>query len=141
MIYLSWLFFHKLESITGEVKIKKISPDRIVDAIKENFKGILSKPLLKNLILVTIAMSKKLKINEIARQLPVEVSHQKVKQTRLLRYLKKPFPLLDMMFTWSNYVLNKTHGSNEDAIIVLINGVDSPNAQLFYRNGITWSYL
>lgn len=72
--------------------MKKISPDRIVNAVKENFKRILSKPLLKSMILVTIAiaMSEKLKINEIARHLPVEVTHQKVKQTRLLRYLKKP---------------------------------------------------
>lgn len=55
--------------------MKKISPDRIVNAVKESFKGILSKPLLKNLILVTIAiaMSEKLKINEISRKLPVDV--------------------------------------------------------------------
>lgn len=105
---------------------KRISPDRIVNAVKENFKGILSKPLLKNLILVTIAMtmSKNLRINEIARELPVAVSHQKAKQTRLLRYLKKPFPMLDMMFAWSKYALNRTHGGNEDSIIVLIDGVD-----------------
>ena len=68
MIYLSWCLFINWKPITGEVKMKKISPDRIVNTIKDNFKGILSKPLLKNLILVTIAMtmSKKLKINEIS---------------------------------------------------------------------------
>lgn len=48
----------------------RVSPNRIVNAVKENFKGILSAPSLKNLILVTIAMSlaEKLKINEIARR-------------------------------------------------------------------------
>ena len=57
----------------------RVSPDRIVNAVRENFKGILSKPGLKNLILVTIAISlaDKLKINEMARHLPVDVKHQK----------------------------------------------------------------
>ena len=74
----------------------RVSPDRIVDAVNENFKDVLSKPNLKNLALVAIAISlaEKLKINEIARHISVDVSHQKCKQTRLLRFLKKPLPLL-----------------------------------------------
>jgi hypothetical protein len=42
-----------------------------------------SKPRLKTLAVIAIAISlaEKLKINEIARKLPVDVSHQKCKQT------------------------------------------------------------
>jgi len=87
----------------------KVSPNRIIDAVAENFKGILSKPKLKTLALIAIAisLSEKLKINEIARHLPTDVKHQKAKQTRLLRFLKKPLPLLDMMFSWTRPVLAK----------------------------------
>ena len=85
---------------------RRISPNRIIDAVNDNFKDVLSKPRLKTLAVIAIAISlaEKLKINEIARKLPVDVSHQKCKQTRLLRYLKKPLPLLDMMFSWIRYV-------------------------------------
>jgi hypothetical protein len=103
---------------------RRISPNRIIDAVNENFKDVLSKPRLKTLALIAIAISlaEKLKINEIARKLPVDVSHQKCKQTRLLRFLKKPLPLLDMMFSWSRYVLQKVYGKTNDAIIVLVDG-------------------
>ena len=89
--------------------MKKVSPNRIIDAVDENFKDVLSKPRLKTLALVAIAISlaKKLKINEIARHMPTDVKHQKSKQTRLLRFLKKPLPLLDMMFSWTRPVLAK----------------------------------
>lgn len=105
---------------------KKVSPNRIIDAVDENFKDVLSKPGLKNLALVAIAISlvKKFKINEIARKMPVDVKHQKVKQTRLLRILKRVYPLLDMMFSWAKFVLEKVYGKNNDAIIVLVDGVD-----------------
>ncbi len=104
--------------------MKRVSPNRIIDAVSENFKGVLSKPRLKTLALIAIAISlaEKLKVNEIARKLPVDVSHQKCKQTRLLRFLKKPLPLLDMMFSWSRYVLQKVYGKTNDAIIVLVDG-------------------
>jgi hypothetical protein len=103
---------------------RRISPNRIIDAVNENFKDVLSKPRLKTLAVIAIAISlaEKLKINEIARKLPVAVSHQKCKQTRLLRFLKKPLPLLDMMFSWSRYVLQKVYGKTNDAIIVLVDG-------------------
>ena len=106
--------------------MKRISPNRIIDAVDENFKGVLSKPRLKTLALIAIAISlaEKLKINEIARKMPTDVNHQKPKQTRLLRFLKKPLPLLDMMFSWSRFVLQKVYGMNDDAIIVLIDGTD-----------------
>lgn len=106
--------------------MKRVSPDRIIDGINENFKDVLSKPRLKTLALVSIAISlaKKLKVNEIARHIPVDVSHQKCKQTRLLRFLKKPFPLLDMMFSWSRFVLQRVYGKTDDAIIVLADGTD-----------------
>jgi hypothetical protein len=101
-----------------EVKKNHIDPNRIVTAIEENFKDILTKPSLKNIILVVIAMSlaKKLKINEIARKIPTDVIHQKVKQTRLLRILKRIYPLLDMMFSWTKFVLEKVYGKTDDAI-------------------------
>jgi hypothetical protein len=61
---------------------RRISPNRIIDAVNENFKDVLSKPSLKNLSLVAIAISlaEKLKINQIARHIPVDVSHQKCKK-------------------------------------------------------------
>ena len=92
--------------------MKRVSPNRIIDAVDENFKDVLSKPRLKTLALIAVAISlaKKLKINEIARHLPVDVKHQKAKQTRLLRFLKKPLPLLDMMFSWTRFVLKKVYG-------------------------------
>ena len=106
--------------------MKKVSPNRIIDAVDENFKGVLSKPRLKTLALIAVAISlaKKLKINEIARHLPTDVKHQKAKQTRLLRFLKKPLPLLDMMFSWTRFVLQKVYARTNDAIIVLVDGTD-----------------
>jgi hypothetical protein len=106
--------------------VKKVSPNRIIDAINENFKGVLSKPRLKTLalILVAISLAKKLKINQVARKMPTDVKHQKAKQTRLLRFLKKPLPLLDMMFSWTRFVLEKVYGKTNDAIIVLVDGTD-----------------
>jgi hypothetical protein len=49
------------------MKKNGVDPDRIVTAIEENFKSVLTKPSLKNMILVVIAMSvaSKLKINHI----------------------------------------------------------------------------
>lgn len=106
--------------------MKRISPNRIIDAVDENFKDILSKPRLKTMALVAIAISlaKKLKINEIARHMPVDVCHQKAKQTRLLRFLKKAFPFLDMMFLWARFVLIRVYSKTNDAIIVLVDGTE-----------------
>ena len=106
--------------------MKKVSPNRIINAVDENFKDVLGKPRLKTLALVAIAISlaKKLKINEIARHMPTDVKHQKSKQTRLLRFLKKSLPLLDMMFSWTRFVLQKVYGKTNDAIMVLIDGTD-----------------
>jgi hypothetical protein len=85
---------------------KRVNPDRIIQTIEEYFKDSLSKPNLKNLSLTTIAMAKsdRLRINEISRNLPVDVSNQKAKQTRLLRFLNNDLPLDDMMLSWSNLV-------------------------------------
>jgi hypothetical protein len=106
--------------------MKKVSPARIIEAIDENFKDVLSKPRLKTLALIAIAitLTEKLKINEIARNIPTDVKRQKSKQNRLLRYLKKAFPLLDMMFSWSRFVLKRVYGKTDDAIIVLMDGTD-----------------
>jgi len=105
---------------------RRISPKRIIDTVDGNFKDVLSKPRLKNLALVVIAISlaRKLKINQIARHMPVDVSHQKCKQTRLLRFLKKPLPLLDMMFSWTKFVLQRVYARSNDAIIILVDGTD-----------------
>jgi len=106
--------------------VKRVSPNRIIDAVDENFKDVLSKPKLKTLALIAVAISlaKKLKINQIARKMPTDVNHQKSKQTRLLRFLKKPLPLLDLMFSWTRFVLQRVYGKTNDAIIVLIDGTD-----------------
>jgi hypothetical protein len=106
--------------------MKRASPNRIIDAVDENFKDVLSKPRLKTLALIAIAISlaKELKINKIARKMPTDVKYQKCKQTRLLRFLKKPLPLLKMMFSWTKFVLKRVYGRTEDAIIVLVDGVD-----------------
>jgi hypothetical protein len=114
---------------------KRINPDRMIQTIQEYFKGSLSKPNLKNLSLATIAMAKsdRLKINEIARNLPVDVGNQKAKQTRLLRFLNNNLPLDDMMFSWSNLVFQRVYGNSEntlrentldDTIIILVDGVE-----------------
>lgn len=105
---------------------RKVSPERIVTAVEENFKDVLSKPKLKTLSLIAVAISlaKRIRINEIARKLPTDVKHQKSKQTRLLRYLKKTFPLEDMMLSWTRFVLKRLYSMTEDAIIVLVDGVD-----------------
>lgn len=106
--------------------MKRISPNRIIDAVRENFKDVLSKPRLKTLALIAVAISlaEKMKVNEIARKIPTDVEHQKAKQTRLLRFLKKPLPLLDMMFSWSRFVLQRVYARSNDAIIVLVDGTD-----------------
>lgn len=38
--------------------------------------------------------------------------------------LKRFYPLLDMMFSWSRFVLERVYIRTEDAIIVLVDGVD-----------------
>ena len=71
----------------------QVDPGRIVCTIEENFKAELGKPKLRNLILTSIAIGKteKLRINEIARNLPVDVKHKKSRQTSLLRFLDSFF--------------------------------------------------
>ena len=73
----------------------QVDPGRIVCTIEEDFKDELSKPKLRNLILTSIAIGKteRLRINEIARNLPVDVKRKKSKQTRLLRFLDSYLPL------------------------------------------------
>ena len=106
-------------------KKNKVKPDRIIQMIEENFKDILSIPDLKNLGLTNIAITKaeKITINEIARCLPVDVKKQKSKQTRLLRFLDNQLPLDGMMFSWARFALEGICGKNDDAIIILIDGV------------------
>lgn len=105
---------------------KRVNPDRMIQTIQEYFKDSLSKPNLKNLCLTTIAMAKsnRLKINEIARNLPVDVANQKAKQTRLLRFLNNDLPLDDMMLSWSNLVFQRVYGNCKDSIIILVDGVN-----------------
>ena len=56
----------------------QVDPNRIVYTIEENFKDELSKPKLRNLVLTSIAIGKteKLRINEIAENMPVDVKHK-----------------------------------------------------------------
>lgn len=89
----------------------KIDPKRIVWEIEENFKGKLSKPKLRNLILTAIAISKtdKLRINNIADNLPLNVKHKKSKQNRLSRFLNNHLPLDIVMCSWTKLVIKKIH--------------------------------
>lgn len=105
---------------------KKVNPDKMIQTITEYFKDSLSKPNLKNLSLTTIAMAKsnRLKINEIARNLPVDVRNQKAKQTSLLRFLNNDFPLNEMMLSWSNLVFQRIYGNCKGNIIILVDGVN-----------------
>ncbi len=106
------------------MKKNKINPERIIQNIKEIFKEILSKPKLKtlSLIIIAIAMAKKLTINEIARKIPADVKRQKAKQTRLLRFLSSIFPLFDMMYYWTKFVIQKVYSNNNSTIIILVDG-------------------
>jgi len=107
------------------MKRNKVNPDRIIQIIEKNFKDVLSKPNLKNLALTNIAMAKaeKMTINEIARCLPTDVKNQKVKQTRLLRFISNDLPTQEMMFRWLRFVLQRYSRGN-DTMIIPIDGVD-----------------
>ena len=104
----------------------QVDPNRIIQAVEENFKDELSKPNLRNLALTTmaIAQTERLRINEIARHLPVDVRHQKSRQTRLLRFLGKELPLPMMMFSWSRFVLSMVYASAAGKAMFLIDEVD-----------------
>ena len=104
----------------------RVDPNRIVWAIEENFKDELSKPKLRNLILTSIAVGKteKLRINGIAKNLPVHAKHKKSKQTRLLRFLDNYLPLDGVMFSWTRFTLQKVYRRKTHKIMVLVDEVD-----------------
>ena len=104
----------------------QVDPVRIVSAIEENFKDELSKPKLRNLILTSIAIGKteKLRINEIAKNLPVDVKHKKSKQTRLMRFLDGYLPLDGITFSWTVLVLQRVYKQHTHKIMVLVDEVD-----------------
>ena len=56
--------------------------------------------------------------------MPVDVKKQKSKQTRLLRFLDNQLPLDGMMFSWARFALEGICGKNDDAIIILIDGIN-----------------
>ena len=104
----------------------QVDPGRIVCTIEENFKGELSKPKLRNLILTSIAIGKteKLRINEIASNLPVKVNHKKSKQTRLTRFLDSYLPLDSITFSWTRFTLQKVYKRESHKIMVLVDEID-----------------
>jgi len=104
----------------------RVDPNRIVCTIEENFKDELSKPKLRNLILTSIAIGKteKLRINEIARNLPVDVKRKKSKQTRLLRFLDSYLPLDGVTFSWTSLVLQKVYKKEAHRMMILVDEVD-----------------
>jgi len=106
--------------------MNQVDPNRIVYAIEENFKDELSKPKLRNLILTSIAIGKteKLQINEIAKNLPVDVKHKKSKQTRLMRFLDSYLPLDGITFSWTGLVLQKVYRRKTHQIMVLVDELD-----------------
>lgn len=104
----------------------QVDPDRIVYAINENFKDEPGKPKLRNLILTAIAIgkTKKLQINEIAENLPVDAGHKKSRQTGLLRFLDIYLPLDGITFSWTRFVLHSIHGNTTGKIMMLVDEVD-----------------
>lgn len=106
------------------MKKNKVSPERIIKTTEKIFNRVLSKPQLKNLGLVSIAIAKakRLSINGISREIPTDVNRQKSKQTRLLRFLNRPIEMLNMMFVWTIFVLEEIYGKNDNPIIILIDG-------------------
>jgi len=104
----------------------RVDPNRIVCTIEENFKDELSKPKLRNLILTSIAIGKteKLRINEIAKNLPVHVKRKKSKQTRLLRFLDSYLPLNGVTFSWTSLVLQKVYKRESHRMMILVDEVD-----------------
>jgi hypothetical protein len=106
--------------------MNQVDPNRIVYTIEENFKDELSKPKLRNLVLTSIAIGKteKLRINEIAKNMPVDVKHKKSRQTRLLRFLDGYLPLDGVTFSWTRLVLGKVHGNKTGKMTILVDEVD-----------------
>jgi len=104
----------------------KVSPEKIVTAIEDNFKDELSKPKLRNLILTSIAIGKteKLRINEIASNLPVDVNNRKSRQTRLMRFLDSYLPLDSIMFSWTRLAFQKVYMQESHRMMVLVDEVD-----------------
>jgi hypothetical protein len=104
----------------------RVDPNRIVCTIEENFKDELSKPKLRNLVLTSIAIGKteKLGINEIARNLPVDVKRKKSRQTRLLRFLDSYLPLDGVTFSWTSLVLHNVYKRESHRMMILVDEVD-----------------
>ena len=105
---------------------KRVSPKRMIHTIHETFKDTLKKPALKNtiLIVIAIALSKTLRINEIAGHLPVAVKTRKTKQKRVLRFLKSKYPTQSVMEQWALYVLRTVGCPPKGRLLILIDETD-----------------
>ena len=70
---------------------KRANPETMITRFQEIVKSVdMKKPMLRNLLLVIIAISveQTFRINEIASRLPVVVAREKSKQKRFLRFLE-----------------------------------------------------
>ena len=105
---------------------KRVNPKRLIHTINEIFNDTLKKPALKNTILVVIAiaLSKTLRINEIALHLPVAVKTKKTKQKRLLRFLKSKYPTQSVMEEWALFVLRTVGCPAKGKLLILIDETD-----------------
>ena len=101
---------------------KRVNPKRLIHTVNEIFNNTLKKPALKNTILVVIAiaLSKTLRINEIALHLPVAVKTKKTKQKRLLRFLKSKYPTQSVMEQWALFVLRTVGCPAKGRLLILI---------------------
>lgn len=98
----------------------------MITALSHIFKEQTTKPQLKNMILVAIAMamSKIFRINELSRHLPVAVSSEKTRQKRLLRFVDSNLPTESICDRWLKFVIETVYRSGQTNALILIDETD-----------------
>ena len=111
-----------IRNIRRIVDVNKVSKRSIKD--NKSKKRYLV-PLIKNTILVIIAitLAETIRINAIARCLPLSVS-DKQKQKRLLRFLDQAYPTESVMKQWALFVLRKVYQKTKSKVVLLIDETD-----------------
>ena len=99
---------------------KRVDPKRVIRATITIFAGVLGKHALRNVILsvIAIALSPKMRINEISRHLPIGVD-DKHKQKRFLRFLKRGLPFGKAKREWCKYVLRQVYSQKKRGVIIV----------------------
>ena len=105
----------------------------LIPYIMRGFKSVLKRPALKNLILVILASlhTKIFQINMLASNLPVNVTHYKTKQKRLLRFINSNFPTSIAMEVWCAFVLWELYDNTRRVPRILL--VDETDILKNYR--------